>query len=258
MARDNLAACLAEIFAHEGGYVDHPKDPGGVTNFGITRATLAAWRGRPVSRDEVRDLTRGEAEAIYRARYWAPVKGDALPPGLDLVALDAAVNSGVPRSVQWLQRALGVPADGRIGPVTLQAAQAAAPAEVIARACALRRGFLQGLRGWGSFGRGWSRRLARVEATALRMAAGQGRSSAAPVLIAAMVAAETRVRRATIQVGGSVAGGGAGATLADLPDWAWPLLAVAVVLAVINLVGRGRHDRDRAAAFEAAAKAVLA
>lgn len=94
MARETFAACLSETLAHEGGYVDHPKDPGGATNMGITQAALSDWRDRPVSRFEVRTLTRVEADAIYRARYWNAVRGDDLPPGLDLVAFDGAVNSG--------------------------------------------------------------------------------------------------------------------------------------------------------------------
>lgn len=131
MARENFAACMAEIIAHEGGYVDHPKDPGGATNMGITIGTLREWRGGPVTKGHVRSLTKREAETIYRARYWNPVRGDDLRAGVDLVALDPAVNSGVRRGVQWLQRAVGVAADGKMGPVTLKTANHATPVDTI-------------------------------------------------------------------------------------------------------------------------------
>gem|GEM_PF-6374819 len=84
MAKANFSACLAHVLASEGGYVDHTKDPGGATNMGITLATLQEWRGRPIAKTDVRDLTRDEAAAIYRAKYWNKVKGDDLPAGLDL------------------------------------------------------------------------------------------------------------------------------------------------------------------------------
>ncbi len=81
MARENFERALALVLKHEGGYVDHPADPGGATNRGVTRATLAAWRGRPVSKAEVRALTRLEASAIYRKNYWDAVRADELPAG---------------------------------------------------------------------------------------------------------------------------------------------------------------------------------
>ena len=159
-------SALTETLRHEGGFVDHPADPGGATNLGITQATLAAWRGRPVSVAEVRGLTRDEAAAIYRARYWNAVDGDRLPAGLDLALFDFAVNSGPSRAIRTLQAALGAKRDGRIGPETRAAIAAADPAIVLRDLCGARRAFLRGLSTFSVFGRGWMRRVDSVERVA--------------------------------------------------------------------------------------------
>ena len=169
--KDNFEACLAHVLQSEGGYVDHPSDPGGATNMGITIATLRTWRGRSVTKADVKALTRAEAAAIYRKNYWDAVRGDDLPRGLDLVAFDAAVNSGVSRGAKWLQTALGVPADGKVGPKTIAAANAAHKDAVIDRACELRLGFLRQLGTWKTFGKGWTRRVESVREAASKMAA---------------------------------------------------------------------------------------
>jgi lysozyme family protein len=165
-----FARCIPLILAHEGGYVDDPRDPGGATNLGITRATLAAWRGAPVSKDDVRALTRAEAEAIYRAKFWAAVKADDLPAGVDYAVFDYAINSGPGRAAKALQRAVGQPQDGILGPLTLAAVKAADPVQVINAICAGRLAYLQSLPGWITYGNGWGRRVAEVKAAALRMA----------------------------------------------------------------------------------------
>jgi len=169
---DRFAACVTEVLRHEGGYVDHPRDPGGCTNRGITRRTLEGWRREPVSCADVRALAEDEARAIYRAHYWNSVHGDALPPGLDLPVFDAAVNSGRRRAVLWLQEALGgIAVDGVIGPHTLRAARRVNDrAGMIARSCELRLTFLRGLATWPDFGRGWQRRVQAVRQAALTMA----------------------------------------------------------------------------------------
>lgn len=173
MASGNFRRCLAHVLIHEGGYSDHPSDPGGATNMGITRKALESWRGHPVTKDDVRALTQDEAATIYAARYWAPVAGDDLPAGIDLAAFDCAVNQGVGRAVKLLQEALGVEGialDGRMGPVTLRAVTSANPERLLAEYVARR------MRHYGSltklfktFGLGWSRRLIAVHAEALSM-----------------------------------------------------------------------------------------
>jgi lysozyme family protein len=173
MARETFQQALSLIFRHEGGYVDHPLDPGGATNMGITRATLASHRGRPVSKADVLALDRAEAARVYRARYWDPISADRLPRGLDLAVFDAAVNSGPGRAVRWLQRELSVREDGVVGPVTLAAARAQPIARLIRAYSRRRLGFLEALPTWTVFGRGWRRRVSETEAAALALA-GQG------------------------------------------------------------------------------------
>jgi len=163
-------ACLAEILRHEGGYVDHPADPGGPTNMGVTFATLADWRGKTITKQDVRDLTVAEAGAIYRKNYWDKVQGDALPPGVDLAVFDAAVNSGPARAAKWLQQALSVAQDGAIGPLTLAAVAKADPATLVGEICDTRMAFLRSLSTWPTFGRGWTARVTDVRAAALEVA----------------------------------------------------------------------------------------
>ena len=170
MAASNFEASLALVLRHEGGFSDHPADPGGATNLGITRATLARVRGRPVTVDEVRALTPQDAAAIYRRFYWDPIKGNDLPSGLDHAAFDCAVNAGVARAAKLLQRVLRVPGDGVIGPGTLAALAAADAGETIRRFSRERLSFLQRLPTWRTFGRGWKSRVAEVEREALAMA----------------------------------------------------------------------------------------
>ncbi|MDB5510264.1 MAG: hypothetical protein JWL93_2733 [Hyphomicrobiales bacterium] len=171
MSASNFDACLRLTLRHEGGYADHPDDPGGATNLGVTRATLAAWRGHGVRREDVRALERTEAGAIYRRLYWDEVRGDDLPAGLDAVMFDHAVNSGPRAAVVALQKSLRVTVDGRLGPATLRAARAAHTKILIGDLCARRRRFLARLKTFRSFGRGWTRRVADVESRALIMAA---------------------------------------------------------------------------------------
>lgn len=160
------------VLAHEGGYVDHPRDPGGATNLGITLATLRAYRGRPVSKDDVKRLTRKEAEAIYRKNYWQPIKGDDLPAGLDYAMFDYAVNSGVSRAVKELQRIVGTKPDGVMGVQTLAALDARPAAYLIDALCSRRLAFLKSLKTWPTFGLGWSRRVTGVRSAAKDMARG--------------------------------------------------------------------------------------
>lgn len=135
--RHNFTSVMSAVFGHEGGYVNHKADPGGETNFGISK--------RSYPNVDIRNLTRTQAEDIYRADYWHKVRGDDLPAGIDLVAMDGSVNSGVSRGSKWLQRALDVTADGAIGPVTIAAAKESDAVQVIEKACANRMSFLTSL-----------------------------------------------------------------------------------------------------------------
>lgn len=178
MAESRFDICLEEVLRHEGGYADHPADPGGATNMGITRKTLARWRGVSpwwmLQKDEVRRLTRAEAARIYRSGYWERCRAGEMPPGLDLALFDFAVNSGPDRAVKTLQGLLDVPADGIAGSVTLGALRERVALSGIAGLvdvlCDRRLDFLTRLSTYAVFGRGWRKRVTAIRAAAHRMA----------------------------------------------------------------------------------------
>lgn len=158
----NFEACMAEVFKHEGGYVNDPHDPGGETNMGISK--------RSYPKENIRGMTRERAAQIYRRDFWDKLRCDELPDGLDLVAFDAAVNSGPSRGAKWLQQALGVAADGKVGMATIGAAKNTYAPAAVMRAIGFRRAFLKTLPTWERYKNGWNKRLDSVEAVASAMA----------------------------------------------------------------------------------------
>lgn len=163
--------CLPRILKHEGGYVNHPKDPGGATNKGIIQRTYDSWRDRQGQRRQsVRNISDAEVAAIYKRDYWDEVSGDDLPAGVDYAVFDFAVNSGIHRASQFLQRQVGVADDGKIGPATLAAVAKADAGKLAADLCDARLFWLQRLPHWSTFGKGWGARVADVKATAVREA----------------------------------------------------------------------------------------
>lgn len=171
--QQNFDLALAHVLQFEGGYSDHPRDPGGATNLGITIEVLRSYRGQSVTKDDVRALTVAEAARIYRERYWDAASCAALPSGLDLAVFDCAVNQGVGRATRFLQQAARVKVDGRIGPVTLGAVSAA-PKEALLTEFMARRMLGYGLLGslFKTFGLGWSRRLMATQTKALTLLSG--------------------------------------------------------------------------------------
>jgi lysozyme family protein len=167
---DNFEESLAHVLKHEGGYVDHPKDPGGATNLGCTKKVWEEWVGHEVTKDDIKALTIADVSPLYKARYWDKCRGDDLPRGVDFAVFDLAINSGVGRASKLLQRAVGVAADGAIGPATLAAVADANPRELATKICELRLAFLQALPTWETFGKGWGRRVKETEKTAFNMA----------------------------------------------------------------------------------------
>lgn len=169
--KDNFQSALAAVLKHEGGYVNHPKDPGGATNKGVTQAVYDASRRRwGNGTRSVKAITDSEVASIYRTQYWDAVAGDELPSGLDYAVFDYAVNSGPSRAIRHLQTALGVSSDGVMGPTTLNAAKLRSVKRTISDLCDIRMRFLRNLKTWSTFGKGWERRVTDVEAKALRMA----------------------------------------------------------------------------------------
>lgn len=151
----NFDEAFKHLFGHEGGYVNHPDDPGGETNWGITKAVAQAHGYFGL----MKDLPLDTAKAIYRQDYWNKVRAEELPAALRYPVFDAAVNSGVGTSIRWLQQAIGVEADGVLGPKTMAAIHELHPDGVIRRMLGKRLGAMTSMSGWPSFSRGWARRI---------------------------------------------------------------------------------------------------
>ena len=169
---DRFKRCLAEVLKHEGGWANHPRDPGGATMKGVTFAVFREYKGRPVTKDELRNISDDDLEAIYRIGYWDKVRGNDLPAGVDLMVFDLAVNSGPARAVRFLQGAVGVTEDGLIGPKTLEAIKAVRAPEIVSSMEKRREAFFRSLSTFDTFGRGWLRRLREVTAKAIEWANG--------------------------------------------------------------------------------------
>tara|TARA_R110000772_G_scaffold185820_1_gene296987 strand:+ start:48 stop:557 length:510 start_codon:yes stop_codon:yes gene_type:complete len=167
--RENFSKCLDMLLAHEGGFVNHPEDPGGMTNLGVTKKVYDEWIGRESTEQEMRDLTPEDVAPIYKKNYWDRVKGDSLPSGLDWACFDWAVNSGSGRPAKAVQRAVGATQDGAIGPQTLGLIMEKDPEEIINYVYGVRQDFYKGLKTFETFGRGWTRRNKETLHQALEM-----------------------------------------------------------------------------------------
>jgi lysozyme family protein len=170
MAAANWEKAFQLVLKHEGGFVNHPKDPGGMTNLGVTKKVWEEFVGREVDEAEMRSLTPDVVKPLYKKNYWDKIKGDQLPSGVDYAAYDLAVNSGTGRAAKYLQRIAGVPDDGVIGPKSMEAILACDPIETVDAICDMRLDFLQRLPTWGTFGKGWGRRVEEVKSIGLQMA----------------------------------------------------------------------------------------
>jgi len=262
MSAVNFGKCLAHTLVHEGKFSDHPRDPGGRTAYGITQRVYDAYRKkRGLPTRDVFKIEPAERRAIYFDGYWEPVQGDALPEGLDYIAFDAAVNSGVSRGVKWLQQGLGIKADGKAGPATVEAARAAPDRRaVVRRACAARMGFLRSLGTFSTFGRGWSRRVADVEAKASAMASANPADARAYALAEASRAG--KAAKAQSSAGATSGASGVGSTAAtvdpssldQIAPWIGIGVAAVLIIVAVVLLARANRNRDRAKAFAASAE----
>lgn len=174
--QDTFEAIQPHLFGHEGGFANRPEkaDPGGPTKYGITIRTLGQWRGRNVTIDDVRNLTRAEARQIYKAQYWDMVRGDRLPAGLDYAVFDFGVNSGPGRAARHLQKLLGVSVDGLIGLETLNALDHHPDIPgLIKTYCAARLRYMSGLKNWRFNKTGWRRRVGDVQELSLQFYRGR-------------------------------------------------------------------------------------
>jgi lysozyme family protein len=167
--KENFDKCLKMLLSHEGGFVNHPDDPGGITNLGVTKKVYDEWIGRESTEQEMRDLTPEDVGPIYKKNYWDRIKGDLLPSGVDWCAFDWAVNSGKSRPSKAIQRAVGATQDGAIGPATIGLIMEKDPEEIINYVYGVRQDFYKGLKTFETFGRGWTRRNKETLHQALEM-----------------------------------------------------------------------------------------
>ena len=167
---DAFDRALPILLAQEGGYVNHPSDPGGRTNLGVTQNTWEAWTGHKATEAEMRGLSVSDVAPLYRARYWDAVRGDDLPPGTALSVFDFGVNAGPARAIRYLQIAVGATPDGKIGPKTLARVNERTDADLVREYAEHRRSYYRRLKTFSVFGKGWLRRVGHIEAEALKLA----------------------------------------------------------------------------------------
>jgi lysozyme family protein len=159
----NLNRALDKVLKHEGGYVNHPNDPGGPTNLGVTLANFKRYVNPKGTIDDLKKLTVAQAKTVFERQYWDAVRGNQLPSGLDYAVFDFAVNSGPSRAAKFLQAIVGVVQDGVIGPETLKAIEAQGNmVRLVQHLCDKRLAWLRGRKTWPSFGKGWESRVMDV------------------------------------------------------------------------------------------------
>ena len=252
----NFAKALSLVLKHEGGWADHPKDPGGATMKGVTLGTFRQYVKPNATKEDLRKITDQQIATVYRRHYWDKVAGAELPDGIDYAVFDFAVNSGPDRAAKYLQKVVGATQDGKIGPATIKAVKAVLPANVIHRLCDERLAFLKritskGKRLWDTFGKGWSNRVRDVRTEALTMS---GRPTPEkPAIIEKVVevekpvvphSVESEVKKQTTGGGWLIGAGGAAGTVmtgAFGADWQTILAVGGVAIVALLLLFFMRH-----------------
>ena len=234
MAAQNFSACVKRLLAHEGGYGNHPSDPGGPTNFGITIHDYRKHVSPNGTATDLRAMPVDVAKTIYRTKYWDALRCDELASGLDYAAFDYGVNSGTARAAKVLQRIVGrASVHDRIDAETLALLRARDPKALIAAVCDERAAFLRRLKTWPVFGVGWGRRVADVRAVSLAMAAKQDAfPPASRANGKAVVPINTKAQKGT--TGSALAAGTAAAGQAA-QSGARPFVILAIVVGTIAL-----------------------
>lgn len=253
MAQGNLAACLKVTLSHEGAWSDHPSDPGGATMKGVT---IGRYREHypNATKADLRKISDADLQRIYRDDYWKTVRGDDLPYGVDLATFDFGVNSGPARARKYLQSVAGVTQDGVIGPQTLKAVIMKGGKQVIQKLCGKRLSFVQGLSTFKVFGKGWSRRIADVEAKAVAMWMAKGGTLSHFDRKELEAEAERAGKTASGQnAGGAGAGGAGGAVAVAEPSWIGFAILVVLVAGAAILILKSRQSKARAEAYAAVA-----
>lgn len=253
MATVTYDDALRRLLVHEGGYSNHPSDPGGPTNFGITIADYRKYVKPDATAADVRAMPLAHAKAIYREKYWGALRCDELPAGLDYAMFDYGVNSGTSRAAKVLRRLLGLPDSGGMSDAVIDAVKQDAPGNLIARLCDERLAFLKSLRTWPVFGAGWGRRVAEVRRAALVFANGaRDNTTTSKAQGRGAVPVAKTARGAT--TAGVVIAGGAAAQVAHQAGAGWlSVMACVVATAMVALAGwifwRWRQTRKQDAAI---------
>lgn len=202
MAASTYGEALRRLLAHEGGYTNHPSDPGGATNFGITIHDYRKYVKPDAGAADVRAMRLDEAKVIYRSKYWDAQRCDELPAGVDYAVFDYGVNSGIGRSGKVLRRVLHLDdASHRVTDAVIAAAKARDPAELVVAICDERIAFLKRLKTWPVFGAGWGRRVAEVRRVALAMTQASSIQPSPPPI----ATAQRSTAAATVAAGAAVA-----------------------------------------------------
>ena len=165
--KGNFERALAMVLKHEGGFVNHPNDPGGMTNNGITKKVYDAYMGKVTTTEELKNIPDNHVAEIYKKQYWDRVNADNLASGLDISIFDWAVNSGCGRAVKALQKCVGAKQDGGLGPLTLKAVSDKDPEDLIEMISVEREAFYRKLKTFEHFGKGWLRRNKETRSHAL-------------------------------------------------------------------------------------------
>lgn len=260
MAKGNLPACLPITLSHEGGYTNDRRDPGnwtgGKVGVGTLKGTKYGVAANTYPNLDIKNLTLESVTPIYRDGYWTPIRGEDLPYGVDLATLDYGVNSGSGRAVKHLQAVAGVKQDGKVGAETLKALIVVGGKPAIQRLCAKRLSFVQGLSTFKVFGKGWSRRIADVEARAVAMWL-SNRAVPWKVDVPAILKDEAAKAEAKAKdqnkAGGASAGGGAVVGGADLATnslgWVALVVVVVAVAVAVGVLVKARQNKERADAY---------
>ncbi len=218
----NFEPALGFTLQYEGGWSDHPRDPGGATMKGVTIGVFRDFKGRAVTKTELRNISDADLRAIYRKGYWNAVNADALPGGYDACMFDFAVNSGPSRALKY---------DKLV--------KATEPRARIKELCAKRASFFRSLSTFDVFGKGWMRRVVALEAFALRLAGAGAIELKAEAKKAETKAAANTAAATASGTGATMAGASAANTTAstpiehvvEFPTWAL-VAAVVVALAI--------------------------
>lgn len=170
MAKETYSEALKKVLEHEGGYSNHPSDPGGPTNYGITINDYRMYIDKNGTAESVKNMNVEQAKKIYKEKYWDIQNCDLLPAGLDYAVFDYGVNSGIGRSGKILRGLLGLPTDThKIDQTVINAANKADTEDLIIKMMDERLRFLKGLKTWPVFGKGWGRRVVQVQDLALEL-----------------------------------------------------------------------------------------